>query len=207
MWSLLLTLGLFVDSGLRETVHVPFRQSGTVAVQRPPDLGADYTPRAQPPLYSPRRDAAALRFCWDLPRAATCQVFLVRPGLPTRALPRSDVTRLLWTPDGRYLIGAGADKIRLWNLAGGVRVQMPRPPEVEVDRATRTRAITGIHLEGNDLCVVLLADVFSRAGGRAAQQSTTTRYVLPALHPAESVSLPTRPGTDPPCHALRTGPG
>jgi len=33
-------------------------------------------------------------------------------------LKNSDVTRLLWTRDGKYLIGAGGNTVRLWNLVG-----------------------------------------------------------------------------------------
>ncbi|MFC5847583.1 hypothetical protein [Deinococcus petrolearius] len=199
MWGVLLTLGLFVDEGLGNTVGVPFGGAGTVAVPRPPDMGLDPPPRAQPPLYSPRGDAAALRFCRDIPKYSTCQVFLVRPGLPTRALPRSDVQRLLWSPDGRFLIGAGANTVRLWNLAGGVRAQVPQPPGAGATRLVRTRTVTGLHLRRGELCVSLLADVFRKSGGPAvAGRTATFRYALPALRPAERAPSPPGRATPPP---------
>lgn len=72
-------------------------------------------------LYSPRGDSAAVRFCWDAIKYDGCTVYLARPGGQVSPLQNSNVERLLWTQDGEYLVGAGANTLRLWNLSGGVR--------------------------------------------------------------------------------------
>ncbi|MDO4263856.1 MAG: hypothetical protein Q4C67_06625, partial [Deinococcus sp.] len=72
-------------------------------------------------LYSPRGDSAAVRFCWDAVKYHGCQTYLARPGGQVSPLQNSNVERLLWTQDGEYLVGAGANTLRLWNLSGGMR--------------------------------------------------------------------------------------
>ncbi|MFC6800920.1 hypothetical protein ACFQDE_03495 [Deinococcus caeni] len=48
-------------------------------------------------------------------------VFLVHPDGRIDRLKNDTVLDVQWTTDGRYLLGTGANTIRLWNLSGGLR--------------------------------------------------------------------------------------
>ena len=187
MFALLLTAALVVPS---PPVTVDFGTRGKVAVPRPAPQ-ADFEAQLRQVLMSPRRDAAAVQFCWDIPKYAFCRVILARPGQPVLALKNSNVQKLLWTPDGKYLVGAGANTVRLWNLVGGVRAHVPRLEPDQLGERIVTRDITRLWLEQDKLCVALVSDVFKTSGGYALRQLTsTTRYQLLALKPLEVVGLP-----------------
>lgn len=166
---------------------------------------AEYPWRHRQTLISPRQDAAAARFCWEIGKYDGCQVFLVRPGLPTLRLNSSDVRRLLWTGDGKYLIGAGANTVRLWNLAGGVRTAVPAPGPVFAS-LQHTSQIVGLALEGRDLCVRTEDQWYGRNSSWSGQSVTTTRYALPMLRPLETNSSSVEAARELPCHLPRTEP-
>lgn len=69
-------------------------------------------------LYSPDRQAAAVRFCWDSLRFEGCEVRLAQPGRPVLSLERSFVRQILWTPDSQFLLGGGSNTVHLWNRQG-----------------------------------------------------------------------------------------
>ena len=133
------------------------------------------------PLMSPRQDAAAVLYCNDFGKYQPCTVFLARPGQPVMTLKNSDVLRLLWSADGRYLVGAGKNTVRLWNLVGGVRTT--NPAGTPVLNRIRDAQITALKLSGLNLCVLLREDWYKPNGsGQPAQTSlTTARYSLPTL--------------------------
>lgn len=67
--------------------------------------------------------------------AAVCRVVLARPGRGPLTLKAGVVGDLFWTPDGQYLIGAGVNTLRLWNLNGGLRLAVPQGvPEADAAR-------------------------------------------------------------------------
>ncbi|MFC6591078.1 hypothetical protein ACFP81_02880 [Deinococcus lacus] len=138
-------------------------------------------------LYSPRSDSAAVRFCWDAVNYHGCQVYLARPssqggGGQVALLKNSDVTRLLWTQDGEYLVGAGANTLRLWNLSGGMRSVVYRTKSGQPGHIER------LWLEPNgrgrgDLCVSSTDAVRYDQPGQLRPTLTLSaaRYSLPTL--------------------------
>ncbi|WP_261664638.1 hypothetical protein [Deinococcus sp. Marseille-Q6407] len=133
-------------------------------------------------LYSPRGDSAAVRFCWDAVKYHGCRVYLARPGGAVSELKNSDVIYLLWTQDGEYLAGAGANTLRLWNLSGGMRSVVYRT------KAGAPGNIERLWLEPNgrgrgDLCVSSTDAVRSDQPGQLRPTLTLSaaRYSLPAL--------------------------
>ncbi|WP_152545002.1 hypothetical protein [Deinococcus phoenicis] len=152
---------------------------------------------------SPRGDAAAVRFCWEIGKYDGCQVYLARPSGAVLELKNSNVTKLLWTEDGKYLIGAGENTVRLWNLSGGSRAAVPQP-FLETGQQSVSH-IRRFWLRDRDLCVAMNSEIFGPNGGYAVEQlMTTTRYALPLLKPLESVTLPVQEGQEAPCHMPRT---
>lgn len=192
-----------------ETVTVNFGERGKVNVAGPTPMSdnPEYPWTAQQTLLSPRGDAAAVRFCWEAIKYHGCQVYLVRPGGTILILKNSDLTRLLWKQDGKYLIGAGANTVRLWNLVGGVRSHVPTTAPMPADTVAQTRNITNMAFQNGFLCVSLLADVFKKSGGNSTNTlSTTTRYSIPTLRPLEAVTSPTSELQEAPCHMPATEP-
>ncbi|WP_291425854.1 hypothetical protein [Deinococcus sp.] len=164
---------------LPPTITVDFGAGGKVTLPRPrPDLDVSASHKT---FFSPSRDAAALHFCWDIPKYAFCQVWLARPGKAAQELRNSVVNTVLWTPDGQYLIGAGNNTVRLWNLAGGLRVTTPKGPTLPGQSPSAD--ITGMRLSGQTLCVFLREDWYRPdASGHITQTNlTTVRYALPSL--------------------------
>lgn len=193
MLALLLTAAMTSPfaQALIPRVEVSFMGGEKVSVQGPEPV-ADFPAKPAQTLLSPRGDAAAVRFCWDIPKYDSCQVHLVRPDGTVQELKNSNVTRLLWTADGKYLIGAGANTIRLWNLVGGVRAALPRP--VLLGKQRSFSHIGRLWLRGSDLCVSMNSEVFGPNGGYATgQQVTTTRYALPTLKPLTVTTLGSTP--------------
>ncbi|MBB5232753.1 hypothetical protein [Deinococcus budaensis] len=141
-----------------------------------------------PPLMSPRGDAAALRFCHDFAKYQPCTVYLAQPGQPVQTLKNSNVQRLLWTGDGQYLIGAGANTVRLWNLSAGGRAAVPYP--VLTGKQRSVSQIERLWFRDRDLCVAMSSEVFGPNGGYATGRlTTTTRYALPTLQPLTVTTL------------------
>ncbi|BDP41774.1 hypothetical protein DAETH_17430 [Deinococcus aetherius] len=109
-------------------------------------------------LYSPGHRAAAVRFCWEVPKFMGCAVRLARPDGSVLDLENSDVLGLLWTTDGKYLLGASHNTLRLWNPVGGVRTVTP-----------------GTEIDGDPPLRLGVRSVCVRTGGEV------TRYALPSL--------------------------
>lgn len=188
---------------LVRTVDVAFSGGPVVRVTGPEPV-ADFPAEPAGTLMSPRGDAAAVRFCWNIPKYDSCQVRLVRPGGAVQILTKSDVRRLLWTPDGQYLIGAGANTVRLWNLAGGVRTAVPTPGQVHAGLSRHSSHIVGLAFRGRDLCVRAQDRWYGRDGQQARQSVSVTRYALPTLRALQTVSAPE--GQEAPCHLPVTEP-
>lgn len=196
------------QSVIGESVVVDFGAKGKVSVPIPKAM-ADYEPIIPPISFSPRGDAAAVQFCWNVATLSPlmCQVSLVRPSGQILNLKDGAVGPLLWTPDGQYLIGAGNNSVRLWNLSGGRRLHSPQPPNNQAGYIAQTGRISRLWLERGFLCVSARAEVFRSTGGNAVQQlSLTTRYALPTLRPLETVTLPFKEGLEAPCHRPQTEP-
>lgn len=188
-------------------VEIAFPDGASVTVTGPENSArnAEYPWTHRQTLMSPRGDAAAVRFCWEISKYGSCQVSLARPAQPALELKNSNVTRLLWTEDGRYLIGAGENTVRLWNLSGGNRAAVPRP--VLFGKQQSVSHIGRLWLRDGDLCVAMNSEVFGPNGGYATGHlMTTTRYALPLLKPLETVTLPAREGQEAPCHMPQTEP-
>ncbi|MCP2013719.1 hypothetical protein L1280_000847 [Deinococcus sp. HSC-46F16] len=170
-------------------VEVSFTGGQKVSV-RGPEPVADFPANPVQTLLSPRGDAAAVRFCWDIPKYSVCQVHLVRPDGTVQVLKNSDVRRLLWTEDGKYLIGAGVNTVRLWNLSGGVRTAVPTPGQVYAGLSQNSSRIVGLSFRGRDLCVRTENQWYERNGQQARRSTSTTRYGLPTLRALQTVSAP-----------------
>ncbi|WP_221089943.1 hypothetical protein [Deinococcus aquaedulcis] len=141
-------------------LNVPFPGGSVVTVRASPNTDI-YAWEHKQTLYAPGRRAAAVLFCWESLRFTGCEVMLARPGQPTRALPDSNVRTLLWTPDGRFLLGGGFNTLRLWNPLGGMRSVTVIPGSRSNDPPL------ALALKGGVLCV------------RSARSAA--RYTLPAL--------------------------
>lgn len=191
------------NPALVRTAEVAFPGGRVVRVPGPEPM-ADFPANPAQTVLSPRGDAAAVRFCWDIPKYDSCQVRLVRPGGAVQLLNNSDVRRLLWTPDGQYLIGAGVNTVRLWNLSGGVRTAVPTPGQVHAGLSRNSSRIVGLGFLGRDLCVRTDNQWYERGGQQAGRSVSTTRYALPTLKVLQSVSAPE--GREVPCPLPVTGP-
>ncbi|KEF35377.1 hypothetical protein RDMS_02505 [Deinococcus sp. RL] len=176
------------NPALVQTVGVAFPGGRVVRVPGPEPM-ADFPANPTQTLLSPRGDAAAVRFCWDIPKYDSCQVRLVRPGGEVQILTKSDVRHLLWTPDGQYLIGAGANTVRLWNLSGGVRTAVPTPAPAFAPGPSTSR-ITGLVQAGRDLCVRTEDRWYGKNSRRAGRSVTAIRYALPLLRPLDVTTWP-----------------
>ncbi|MVN85963.1 hypothetical protein GO986_04210 [Deinococcus sp. HMF7620] len=146
---------------------------------------------AAPPA-APHPDAGWITWSLDLKRAApngrfvallflrdavfakdhTAAAQLVRPDGSVLDLPKSDVNILKWTPDSRYLLGAGPTTLRLWNTAGGVRLWTGARGDV-LDATARYACVAEF--------------LFEEDGVRV------TRLRLPTLSPAGTFVLDYRP--------------
>lgn len=121
-----------------------------VKVTAPPPM-ADFASEPQETLFSPRGDAVAVRFCWDAIKYWFCQVKLARASGKITVLNNSSVNQLLWTADGRYLIGAGNNTLRLWNLSGGLITATP----IFTDDPQASTHIEYVQLKNRSLCLTL----------------------------------------------------
>lgn len=205
---LLLTAALATSPvGDPPEANVAFGGREAVRVFGPSNQGREEYPwTVAQTLLSPRGDAAAVRFCWEAVKYHGCQVRLARPDGTVQLLRNSNVTRLLWTADGRYLIGAGANTVRLWNLGGGVRTAIPTPGAVFARFPRHSSQIAGLTLRGRDLCVRTEDQWYATNGQQVGRSVSTTRYALPTLRPLETISQPTQAGREAPCHLPHTGP-
>lgn len=167
---------------LTPQVELAFPNAAPVTVIGPANSAqnAEYPWTHVQTLWSPRQDAAAVRFCWEIGKYDGCQVFLARPGQPTLRLKNSDVKRLLWTADGKYLIGAGNNTVRLWNLVGGMRTAAVRHASPTPGWMYQP-GIERLWWRGADLCVSTFDLGWTQTGKASSQTSTTTRYAVPSL--------------------------
>ncbi|MDL2344656.1 hypothetical protein QOL99_10900 [Deinococcus sp. MIMF12] len=172
-------------------VEITFPEAAPVTLSGPENSAqnAEYPWTHQQTLMSPRGDAAAVRFCWEIGKYDGCQVVLARPSQPTQRLKNSDVRRLLWTRDGQYLIGAGVNTVRLWNLTGGVRTVLPAPAPITTS-LPHTSQITGLTLQGRDLCVQTQDQWYGRNSQRLGRSVSATRYALPTLRRLDVTTWP-----------------
>jgi len=142
-----------------------------------------------------------VRFCYEYPGGQFCQVDLVRPGLPVKVLKNGNVTRLLWSPDGRSLIGAGTNTVRLWTLSGTLRTAVPSSPLIEPGDTQTSSQIIRLWLNRGDLCVSTRDQLFDTQGQQRHTTVTTTRYQLATLQGLTSSTLPGPREAD--CQAVR----
>lgn len=149
---------------------------------------AEYPWTLQQTLYAPTQQAAAVRFCWNAVKYTGCETKLARPGQPVLTLPKGDVNQLLWTADGKYLIGAGANTLRLWNLVGGVRTVATQPAGSVVQQLWLSQSRSG----EADLCVSVA--VSTPLNGVYVAAMTTIRYSLPTLKVLTLTTLPPASG-------------
>jgi WD40 repeat protein len=177
------------------TASVTFSSGETVTVTGPADSSnhPEFPWTLRQTLLSPRGDAAAVRFCYEPPGFHFCDVYLARPGLPAEVLRNSTVFNLLWTADGRYLIGAGKNTVRLWNLNGTVRIATPKPPLIDPGVTQSASVITRLWLDRGDLCVAAQDQLFDAQGQQKRQTVTTTRYRLPTLKGVTGTTYPLTP--------------
>jgi len=177
---------------------IVFKSGERVTVTGPADSAGhpDFPWLVQDTLVSPRGDAAAVRFCYEPPGFRFCEVHLARPGLPTITLKNSSVLRLLWSADGRSLIGAGTNTVRRWNLSGGVRVATPAPPLIEPGVTQSVSVITRLWLDRGNLCVAAQDQLFGMQGQQKRRTVTTTRYALPTLQGLTTTSSPAGAGRE-----------
>lgn len=206
--ALLATAAAAAPALLGQNVVVDFGAKGKVSVPKPKPNG-EAEPVVQPISISPRGDAAAVQFCWNISTMSPlmCQVSLVRPSGQILTLKDGAVGPLLWTPDGQYLIGAGNNTVRLWNLVGGRRLHSPQPPNNQAGFHSHTGRINRLWLERGFLCISAWGEVFRSTGGLSVGQfSLTTRYALPSLKPLETVTLPFKEGREAPCHRPQSEP-
>ena len=131
-----------------------------------------------------------MRFCYEPAGFRFCEVRLARPGLPVLTFKNSSVTRLLWTANGQYLLGAGDNTVRLWNLSGGIRAAVPLPPLITPGITQSSSSITRLWLDRGDLCVAAQDWLFDAQGQTKDHSVTTTRYRLPALKPVTTTTYP-----------------
>lgn len=132
-----------------------------------------------------------MQFCWDVPTMSPlmCQVNLVRPNGPILTLKDGAVGPLLWTPGGQYLIGAGNNTLRLWNLVGGRRMALVQ--NVGDGPQTKANHISKMWWQGQDLCVQAKGTVWKTLGSKGRQGEATTftaRFTVPHLHPVQTVA-------------------
>ncbi|WP_211214820.1 hypothetical protein [Deinococcus aquatilis] len=144
-------------------------------------------------LYAPSKNAAAVRFCWDIGKFGSCETSLARPGQPVLKLSGGDVSRLLWATDGKYLIGAGANTLRLWNLVGGVRTAVTPVAGSTVQRLWLAQP----NLGKSDLCVSVRR--MFPVNGVYRTTMTSIRYALPAL---KVLTVTTQKGKEAECRPL-----
>lgn len=178
-------------SGLVRTVSGPANSAGN----------AEYPWTLSQTLVAPRGGAAAVRFCSEYPGGQFCQVDLVRPGLPVMVLKNSNVTRLLWSPGGQSLIGAGTNMVRLWMLSGTLRTAVPSSPLIEPGDARTSSQITRLWLNRGELCVATTDQLFGAQGQLRRTTVTTTRYRLATLQGLTSYTLSGPREAD--CQAVR----
>lgn len=148
---------------------------------------AEYPWTLRQTLYAPTKNAAAVRFCWDIGKYGGCETSVARPGQPVLKLAKGDVSQLLWTADGKYLIGAGANTLRLWNLVGGVRTAVPKSGDNLpgwVIQSLVSRLWLSLGKQGQaELCVATTDFWGNGKTGARRNTMTTTRYALPTLKP------------------------
>lgn len=119
-----------------------------------------------------------------------CEVDLVRPSGQILRLEGGAIGRLLWTPDGKYLIGAGNNTLRLWNLVGKRRSVAVQHPDSERQRIQTTH-IPELWWQGQDLCVEATGVLFQPVGKREFEGrpvNFTARFTVPHLQPVKTVA-------------------
>jgi len=204
MLALLLAIAASKPVYLPPQVSVPFPGTTPRIVLGPgtPDQAAEFRWYHQQTLYSPAKTAAAVRFCQEYGKFDQCEVWLIQPGRPHQRLANSNVTRLLWSKDGKYLIGAGANTVRLWNLVGGLRTAVPTPADVPVPLRSQTHSlIRRLWFTEGALCVRTTDGL-----PRGQRRQTVTRYSLPMLRTLEILSFAAGDGEDVLCRLPITEP-
>jgi hypothetical protein len=144
-------------------------------------------------LFTVKKDVAAVQFCISHTKEEGCIVYLVRTSGRVQELENSDVKPLIWTGDGTYLIGAGVNTVRLWDLSGAVRLATPVPPLINRGAVQSSSEIIRLWLDAGSLCVATRNQLYSEQGEqmtpapqtpesqRGGMTLTTTRYLIPSL--------------------------
>lgn len=174
------------------TATIVFRNGDTVTVTGQANTAgnADYPWKLVQTLSSPRGAAAAVRFCYEYPNGKFCEVYVARPDMPVMILKNSNVVDLLWTTDSKYLLGAGVNTVRLWNLSGSLRTATPLPPLIEPGVTQAASEVTRLWLDRGDLCVATRDQLFYAPGRQKSRTVTTTRYALPTLKLLTTTNYP-----------------
>ena len=71
--------------------------------------------------FSPASTFAVVLFHWPASKYSEQTAYLVKPNGAVLSLKDSEVWKILWTRDGKYVLGFGSNTLRLWNLKGGLR--------------------------------------------------------------------------------------
>jgi len=116
-------------------------------------------------------------------------------------LKNGNVTRLLWSPDGQSVIGAGTNTVRLWTLSGALRTAVPSSPLIEPGDVQTSSQIVRLWLNRGNLCVATTDQLYGAQGQRRRITVTTTRHRLPTLRGLTSYTLPGPQEAD--CQAVR----
>lgn len=103
-----------VDS--RKHLTLPFEAGRTVTVQGPRGT-EDVQYDLSGVIAAPGGSVKALHWCWQDGKFWDCQVQLVTRTGQVTTLKNGSVRRLAFTPDGKWLAGAGDNTVRLWNVA------------------------------------------------------------------------------------------
>ncbi|ANE43489.1 hypothetical protein SU48_06585 [Deinococcus puniceus] len=171
-------------SSPQATVTFPGMAAQVVRGQANTAQNAEYPWTLRQTLYAPTQQAAAVRFCWNAVKYTGCETKLAWAAQPVLTLPKGDVSQLLWTTDGKYLIGAGANTLRLWNLVGGVRTAATPVVGSVVQRLWLAQSRSG----KADLCVSV--GRMLPVNGVYRTTMTTLRYALPTLKVLTVTTLP-----------------
>ncbi|MGY2893971.1 hypothetical protein [Deinococcus sp. UYEF24] len=102
-------------------------QSGKVVEIKGPKVDLEPNPDVNyswgKPAVVANRDGkfTAVHYLGEMPKYWAAMVYLIRPDGQIQRLKQDTVLKILWTRDGKYLIGVGGNTLRLWNLSGETR--------------------------------------------------------------------------------------
>ena len=204
MLALLLAAAVSIPPPPQTTVNFPGAAPITVVGPATPAGRADFPWTLAQTLYAPGQRTAAVRFCWDAAKYTGCEVHLARAGRGALVLRNSNVKQLLWSADGRYLIGARANTLRLWNLSGGVRTATLRD-EIPEANWTVQPVIRRLWFYRGDLCVAAHDFAYNTKTFARRENVSTGRYALPTLRGISVTTFPSPLRKEAPCQIPGSG--